>query len=85
MRNGTDRGLRSTAGSTGLLYVVQHGLGPQMCTAPLALPVARFERSCVCSLRRASPVPCLPCQILVSPVVLGWYSFCGAGRVAAEL
>lgn len=26
-----------------LLYVVQHGLGPQMCTTSLALPVGRFE------------------------------------------
>lgn len=56
MGNGTDRGLKSTADSTGLLYIVQHGLGPQMCTAPLALPVGRFESSCMCGLRRASPV-----------------------------
>lgn len=56
MGNGTDRGLRSTADSTGLLYVVQHRLGPQMCTAPLALPGGRFENLSMCSLSRASPV-----------------------------
>lgn len=48
--------LRSTADSTSLLYVVQHGLGSQMCTAPLALPVGRFESLYMCSLRRANPV-----------------------------